>query len=145
MGLHNRPSRSDSDSSSESLTDTAKAVSRQDGPARSRRILLVDADEKHANQLCAALLARGLNVEHFAAIQPAISRFAQPSVAFDVVIVNVSDSSQPWLRQLEMLHEAAYESAAPVGPLLLCVSNVKRDELFELDIERMGGRLVYER
>jgi hypothetical protein len=137
---------SDPDSSRESepLTHTAFRASRQDVPRPSCRILFVDADESHGSDLFNTLIGRGWTVELHSTMKAAISRLKRPGFECEVVIVNVSDASQPWLRRLEMLQEAAHGCTAPVGPLILCVSGVKRDHLFELEIERRGGRLVYE-
>jgi hypothetical protein len=116
----------------------------QDSPLVTRRILLVDNDESHARRHLEDLAGRGLHVDLFSTMQAAISRLRMCACAYEVVVVNVSDPAQPWLRRLEMLQEAAFQSAAPVGPFLLCVSNVKRDLLFKLQIQLMGGELVYE-
>jgi hypothetical protein len=116
----------------------------QDSPVCSQRILLIDSDEAHGRRLLEFLADRRLGVELLRTVQAAIGRLKQKGYQCDLVIMNVSDGSQPWLRRLEMLQEAVHECMTPAGPLVLCVSNAKRDHLFELEIERRGGRLVYE-
>lgn len=108
------------------------------------RILLIDDDGPHAQRLIEHLCAPGLSVELCLAVPQATSRLKRRDAHYALVIVNVSDASQSWLGALHTLDEASRQSGVGAGPLFLCVSTVKQRALFRLQIERMGGRLVYE-
>jgi hypothetical protein len=128
------------------LEHSKLSADRQGQPACSGTpILLVDHDQIHATSLIGALSTRGLAVEFCHTVREAAMKLRAPHGEYAVVIVNISDASQPWLRLLHGLHEASFQSGTPIGALCLCVSTVKRDPLFELQIERTGARLVYER
>jgi hypothetical protein len=60
------------------------------------------------------------------------------------VILNVSDAVLPWFKILKKLQEAFFQSGGHQSPLFLCTSSTKRSHEFELRIERMGARYVFE-
>jgi len=95
--------------------------------------------------MIAGLKTHGLRVEHCTTVRQTISKLQEPSCEYALIIVHISDACQPWLRLLHSLREVVFQSAKAVaGPLFLCVSTVRHDHLFELQIERMGARFVYE-
>jgi hypothetical protein len=108
-------------------------------------VLLVDHDHIHAARLVEGLSARNLHVELCHSANEAATKLRKSLREFAIVIVNISDVSQPWLKFLRVLREAAFQSSRSFGPFYLCVSTVKRDPHFELQIERTGARLIYER
>jgi hypothetical protein len=118
---------------------------RREWSAHPNALLLIDPDGEHAHQIIQSLTARGLGVDFCINVRQAANRLKQIDGEYDLVIVNISDVSRPWLRLLRFLRESSIQSGVAVGPFLLCVSTAKYDALFELQIERMGGRLVYER
>jgi DNA-binding NarL/FixJ family response regulator len=107
-------------------------------------VTLIDQDEMHAEALAACLRARDLHVTHHIGANSALSMLKRQNAPCDLVLLNVSDSSQPWVRILRELQEACF-SFSRCHPLVLCMSTVKRQPLFALQIERLGARFVYER
>lgn len=120
-------------------------LSRQDIPSGRSKVLLIDQDGPHAEHLVKLLRSRGLSVEECGTVSEATIRLKQPGAEYELVIVNVSDASQPWLQALDTLHEASSQASLGLGPRFLCVSTVTRGPWFELQIEQHGGRFVYER
>ncbi len=116
----------------------------QEGPPPPHKALLIDDDSTHAHRVIECLPAFGLGVELCSTVKQGIIKLSRREAEYELVVLNVSDASQPWLRLLQVLHEAAFQSGRAIGPLYLCVSTVRRDHLFELQVERMGARLVYE-
>lgn len=109
------------------------------------QVLLIDSDLSHAARLSECLRQNGLSVELSLGVSDAARRLKRADARFELLILHVSDPSQPWLRHLRTLNEASHQSGYSVGPRFLCVSRVRREPLFEFRIEQMGGRLVYER
>lgn len=108
-------------------------------------VLLIDHDAIHSQPLIECLTTHRLGVDLCANIEQAAKKLRLIGGNYELVIVNISDVSQPWLRLLSLLRESVIESGVAVAPDVLCVSTAKYDALFELQIERMAGRLVYER
>lgn len=102
------------------------------------RALIIDHDLLHAERLIQELPALGLRPELVQTPAEAIVRLL--ASRYDLVIINISERSRPWLSILDELHEARHE--AP--PLFLCVSNHQLDPHFELAIESKGARYVFE-
>jgi DNA-binding NarL/FixJ family response regulator len=111
---------------------------------RMHAVILIDGDEKHAEALADRLRARSLDVIRHVKSNTALSMLKRRGTPCDLVLINVSDSSRPWLRILRELQEACF-SFSHCHPLVLCLSTVKREPQFELQIERLGARFVYER
>jgi DNA-binding NarL/FixJ family response regulator len=107
-------------------------------------LILIDSDKVHAEGLAERLRARGLNVMRQAEPKSALSMLRRASTPCDLVLINVSNSSQPWLRTLRELQESGHSSSRS-HPLVLCLSTGKKDPQFQLALERMGARFVYER
>jgi DNA-binding NarL/FixJ family response regulator len=105
--------------------------------------MLIDDDEMHAETLTVRFRARGLDVMRHTEADRALSVMHKGTTC-DLMLINVSDSSQPWLRIVRELQDASF-SFSHWPPLVLCLSTVKRDPQFELQVERLGARFVYER
>lgn len=108
-------------------------------------ILIIDKDEAHSMEIADRLRARQLAVTTHAELGRGFQTLHSEPSAWDVVVVNVSDASQPWLAILRRLLEASSCDGSRSTPLLLCTSRIKRDPQFQLALERLGVRLVYER
>jgi hypothetical protein len=117
----------------------------QESGVRASAVLLADHDGMHAQQIIQSLRARGIGVDFCVRLQHAANRLKRIGAEYEVVIVNISDISQPWLSLLRLLRESSIQSGVKIEPQLLCVSTILYDAHFELQIERMRGRLVYER
>lgn len=106
------------------------------------RALLIDSDATHAQRLATRLETRKLKVEILSRPQEAVARLNRRDVPCELVIINTSDPSQPWIRTLGKLQVASRQSGSWPRPLFLCFSGRKREPQFELAIERMGARYV---
>src|SRR5262249_51268458 len=104
------------------------------GPARGKA-LVIDQDRVHARLLTDSLAACGLNVELCSTVSQSAIKLSRRDSNYDLVVINVSDMAQPWLRILHALREAFGKSGKSDGPQYLCVSTKKRDPYFELEIE----------
>lgn len=119
------------------------------GPAcqdRSRRqkVLLVDTDQQHAECVRAGLSFHDFAVYVCFDPEHAAMRLRRAGNDFDLVILNVSSPSLLWVNILAKLQSACFESGVYPSPLFLCTSITKRPPEFELRIERMGARYVFE-
>lgn len=108
-------------------------------------VALLDNDAAHATILADRLRGRPLTLTTHCDPKDALQALHRDPSAYDVVVVNVSDVSQPWLAILRRLLEACSSHNSPHTPLFLCTSRIKRDPQFQLAIERLGVRFVYER
>lgn len=106
-------------------------------------ILLIDNDPVHAEGLIGRLRSRSLHIEWVRSTPEAVTTLRERPSQFDLVILDVSDPSQPWLNVLDRLQHAGRRYGW--SPLFLCVSNRQREPQFELAVERKGARYVYER
>jgi DNA-binding response OmpR family regulator len=106
--------------------------------------MLIDDDDMHAEALTARLRARGLNVDRYSNADRAFSALMHNRAHYDLTLINVSDSSRPWLRIVRKLQDACF-SFGHHHTMILCLSTVRREPQLELQIERLGARLVYER
>lgn len=109
------------------------------------RVLLVDTDQRHAECVRGVLGFHGIEVDTYQDPEQAVARLRRSGNDYDVVILNVSNTSSPWVSILARLHAALHESGASPAPLLLCTSTTKQSPEFELLIERMGARYACER
>jgi hypothetical protein len=107
--------------------------------------LVIDADAPHAEKLIRRLGSRNLRIDLVRSTTEAISKLRYPVSPYELVIVNTSDASHPWLAILDRLQEVCRQPGSHSKPLFLCVSNRQRDPHFELEIERRGARYAYER
>lgn len=107
--------------------------------------LLIDDDQVHAMQMVRRLDRRNLRARIIRDMGPAASVLRSSSTPFRIVIVNVSDEAQPWLKNLEDLQDAACIAGRFSPPQFLCVSTRQYEPRFELEVERHGARYVFER
>ena len=108
------------------------------------RALLIDDDTPHAERLSQQLQRRCVEVELVREIRTAISILRRRAQLYELVIINASDATQPWLNILDRLQEACHCTGSYPTPLFLCVSITPREPQFELGIERKGVRYVHE-
>lgn len=108
------------------------------------RLLLIDDDSDHAEQLGIILAQRRIAVTRVADIAEAIQKLRAGARAWEIVVLVFGDYSRPWFSVLHNLQEAAWHGALPEVPLFLCVSRRDLGIDFDLRIERMGARYVYE-
>jgi hypothetical protein len=108
------------------------------------RVLLVDHDQGHAERICQCLRFHALEVDVCPDPERAITRLRRESANYEVVILNVSEIFWPWLKTLARLQGVCLQSRAYPSPLFLCTSSTKRSPEFELRVERMGARYVFE-
>jgi hypothetical protein len=107
--------------------------------------LIIDADSAYAERLVRTLRLRKLRVDVVRDSTEAIVRLCHRALRYQLVIINVSDASQPWPVILGRLREACSYPGRCSRPLFLCVSRREREPEFELAIERSGARYVVER
>jgi DNA-binding response OmpR family regulator len=107
-------------------------------------VMLVDADQKHAECIRESLVLRACEVDVFRDPEAASTRLRRASTDYEVVILNVSNGVLPWITILAKLQEACFQAGAYPSPLFLCTSNTKQSVEFEIRIERTGARYVYE-
>jgi CheY-like chemotaxis protein len=108
-------------------------------------VALVDSDAIHAAALANRLRARQLNLTAHRSPEDALQALRRDFAKPDIMIVNVSDISQPWLAILRRLQEACSGHSSPQTPLFLCTTRIKRHPEFQLSLERIGVRFVCER
>lgn len=108
------------------------------------RVLLIDNNQGHAEHVSERLRSHALEVEVCRETQQAITRLRQASAEYEVIILNVSDAATDWFKTLAKLKDACSETGYYPSPLFLCTSSTKRLPEFELRIERVGARYVYE-
>jgi hypothetical protein len=108
------------------------------------KILLLDAEHQHAEALVERLRSQNLRVERYDNPEAAIGELRRGASEYEIVIVNVSTDCVPWQRILRRLHLVCRAVHAGRGPLFLCVSHVRQQPQFVLQIERTGARYVRE-
>jgi CheY-like chemotaxis protein len=109
------------------------------------RALLIDENPEHAQQLALVLTHRGLTVVHAAHIGEAMKHLRNPAHTYDLAILVMGERSRSWLTVLRSLQRAHRQTAIFEVPLFLCVSRLQLGPEFQLQIERMGARYVFER
>jgi DNA-binding NtrC family response regulator len=108
-------------------------------------ILIIDKDQAHSIKVADRLRGRQLIPTTHRELKDALQALYREASAWDIVLVDVSDLSLPWLAILRQLLEACSSHSSPHMPLFLCTSRTKRDPQFQLALERLGVRFVYER
>lgn len=108
------------------------------------RLLLIDEDDNHAEQLSLRLVERRLTVTRAENSRAAIAQLRNREHLCDLVILCMADRSRPWLEVLRDLQHAGRQSGFRELPLFLCVSRVQFGIEFQLQIERMGARYAFE-
>jgi hypothetical protein len=109
------------------------------------QVLLIDNNKPHVEAVRARLRRHRVEVEVCADPAAVTGRLRRTGSRYEVVILNVSDHRQPWLRLLSKFREASLQAGNYPAPLFLCVSTGEQPVDFELRIERMGARYVCER
>ena len=108
------------------------------------KVLLVDADQIHAERIRKSLVTRAYEVDVYLDPNQATTWLQQANTDYEVVILNVSNALPPWIAILAKLQAACFRLEVYSSPFFLCTSNTKRSIEFELRLERMGARYVYE-
>jgi hypothetical protein len=108
-------------------------------------VAILDNDVEHAATLAGRLRGRQLTLTTHGKLEDALQALRGDHPAWDIMVVNVTDASQPWLAILRRLQEACSSYSSPKTPLFLCTSKIKRHPQFQLLLERLGVRFVYER
>jgi ActR/RegA family two-component response regulator len=107
--------------------------------------LLVDGDTVHAQQLTAILMSRSLSVTHVLTVEQGIRSLQNGPTTFEFVIVAIHDRVKPWASILRNLQAAARQHCMSIGPLFLCISRMRHEPEFQLQIELTGVRYVIEK
>jgi hypothetical protein len=108
------------------------------------RVLLIDENADHARQLGSELAQRQLTVVREADVVDAVRNLRKSAIVYDFVILIMADRSRPWLRALHGLQQAGQQKGFFELPLFLCVSRLHLACEFQVQIERMGARYVFE-
>lgn len=108
------------------------------------KVLLIDDDGDHAEQLARGLAERRLTVTRAADGEAAIAQLRNREQPCDLVILCMARRSVPWLEVLRTLQHAGWQAGFREAPLFLCVSRLQRGIDFQLQIERMGARYADE-
>ena len=108
------------------------------------RVLLIDENADHAQQLGLVLAQRGLTVVRAADIEESIRNLRKPGLIYDLVILIMADRSRPWLKVLHKFQQACLQAAFLETPLFLCVAKLQFGPEFQLQIEQRGARYVFE-
>lgn len=106
--------------------------------------LLIDGDAGYAERMIRGLKSRGLRLQLVHNAAEALPILQGRSVAYGLVIIDISDISQPWLTILDQLKDAGSNGGTLRKPSFLCISNRHLDARFELEIERKGARFVHD-
>jgi len=105
-------------------------------------ILIIDSDLPHAEALGRVLHHRGHKVKIANPCGAPLTRIVEPRLV-DIVILDVTQLRDEGWRELRQICQLCAQDKLPIQ--VLCCSRVYRGPRFELDIERLGARFVYER
>lgn len=108
------------------------------------KALLIDDDPNHAEVLERSMNRRGLVTIWSRSVREAVGRLQCRGASFDLVVLSIGERSCHWIEILHELQQAAWQSGVSEFPLFLCVSRLSLGVDFQLQIERMGARLVHE-
>ncbi len=108
------------------------------------KLLLIDADLVHARELSALLAHRGIVIQHVLKCTDGAAALRQSLPQHDLVVVDLSERSHPWLTFLRKLRQALRNPTAGCGPLFLCISGLQWSVDFQILIERSGARYAFE-
>jgi len=109
------------------------------------RILLVDLDPNHCRKLSSHLEDMRLVVDTCSDPGSAMCRLRRRGEQYELVIVNVSNSTKSWGRIIQDLRIAASQSLCQYPPFFLCVSTFRQSHQMRLELEEKGARVAYER
>lgn len=107
------------------------------------RILLVDHDHTHAEQLTLALEQHEFQVTRWNTTQEFLLELGRNAVHFDLVMLDLSLNRAEDLELFDRVRRFLW--AREHGAMILCFSRVNLGPMVRLRIERKGARLVYER
>lgn len=108
------------------------------------RVLLIDDDQGHAQRLMREMCHRGVMAIEAVTVRDGAKRLKFQSTGIDIVILVISDPSQPWLEILSRLQESCWQASIGELPVLLCVIHTRlRPELL-IQVENLGARHVIE-
>jgi ActR/RegA family two-component response regulator len=108
------------------------------------RVLLIDENADNSQRLGLALAQRNLTVTRVSDVGEAIRSLRKPAFTYYIVILVMADRSRSWLTVLRDLQQAGRQTALFDVPLFLCVSRLQLGPEFQLQIERMGARYVFQ-
>jgi len=108
------------------------------------RVLLIDNDRIHAEQLTHELNHRGLMTIKIASVDEAAKILRSLTASIDLVLLVVCDRSQPWLEMLHQLQQSCWQSGIGDVPFFLCVLRIAFRPEFLIQIEHLGVRHVVE-
>jgi hypothetical protein len=103
------------------------------------RVLLFDSDPNHADDVVRSL--RG-SCQVIVCCSFASTLTALRNAGFDILIL-AGLGAQDWKRGIDSVQEAVGRQRS--SPRVICLSRTYRGPQERLEIERKGGRLVYER
>jgi hypothetical protein len=109
------------------------------------RVAILDSDLEHAATLANRLRVRQLTLTTYRKLEDALRVLRHHCATPDIMVVDVSDTSQPWLAILRRLQERCCDHSSTHTPLFLCTSRIKKHPEFQLSLERLGVRFVCER
>ena len=108
------------------------------------RVLIVDENEAHSQQLAQRLQVRRLQVVSRADWDEALRTLKETSEPFELVVLNLSLSPQEGLECARAIYNLLWKLGRFPGPMVLCVSANFFEPRFELELEACGARVVYE-
>ena len=108
------------------------------------KALLIDEDPNHATHLERSINRRGVVTSWTNSVREAIGRLRGREASFDLVVLSIGERSQRWIEILHKLQQAAWQPGVSEFPIFLCVSRLSLGVEFQLQVERMGARLVHE-
>ena len=104
------------------------------------RVLLLDSDPNHAEELTHSLRALGCFVTTHSEIHNALQCLSNSYI--DILIVSSNRPSE-WKSYITRIHKITRTKRYPSR--VLCLARVYRGPQERLDAERLGVRLIYER
>jgi CheY-like chemotaxis protein len=107
------------------------------------RVLMVDHDKTHAAELRLALERHHFQVTQYADKEAVLRELRRNVAEFDVVMLDLSLHRAEDFELFDRVRQLLW--AADHLALILCFSRVNLGPRMRLQIERRGGRLVYER
>ncbi len=107
------------------------------------KVLLLDSDEGHAKELARWLEQHKHSVAVYSPNRDGLNKLRADDVDFDIVILYMSVDRRADWEILDQIRRIG-EGRGP-GPMILCASRTYRGPQIELEIEKKGARLVYER
>jgi len=107
--------------------------------------LLIDANPRHRDQLCAQFAERNLAVTCANSRDEAMKLLRSERTVADLIAIVVADRSLHWPKFLQELQIVADRQSLAMGPLLMCISTIQQEPSFRLQLERRCARYIHER